>query len=766
MTHTSLRLLLIIIVLASFCGACVPNKSRENKIEFFVSPVGNINNPGTIELPFQRIEQARDAIRKFKPSERSREIVVYLRGGEYRLTQTIVFGIEDGGVGDYQITYSAYEEEIPVINSDLSITRWKLLNEYPNDFPEKAKGKVWVADVPRALTRFYTMYHGDTRLSRARKDGFVFKKIEYKASRSMNVYYEEDRFLLRKFEFEGGVLRNWPNLEDIEVGFAPVPWAMNLLPLESVNEETGEAWLAIEANAPMSAKKSHTKPWVENVIDYLDSSGHWVLNTKKRKIYYWPETGDPVNITVPKLKEFIRVEGKVDYDGSTDIPVKNLVFKGITFNHGERDTWDKDHKGWGIQHDWDKFDRGNAMLRFRGAEDCKVTQCRFTNSGGSAIRLDLHCQKISITNNLIDFVGHMGVLLCGYGPGTKDVNKKNTISNNLIHHVGDLIQHGAAIFIWQSGENKISNNLIHHVPRKAVGICGIRMPILAKPNVDFDEGSKTIRWTEIEASISSQGSKWNQMLPYLHARKNIVENNEIYRALEYLADGSVLNVSGAGEDNLIRNNYVHHIVSRASGVFRTDDWQRGTTFENNIIYQSNIAAFVHKGYNHIVNNLVVDCSVKESIRFASYPDEVAEYGSSIKHNVFYESGDEINYYRIAYRASNGISKPQDCVSDSNLFFCKGEPELGESHVLKNIKLGIETNSIWEDPKLSGMENQVFIFPKGSAAFQVGFKQISTDDIGLTEYFPDKYLKLDVNDHSRIPNFHRNRSGDERVYDFW
>ena len=46
-----------------------------------------------------------------------------------------------------------------------------------------------------------------------------------------------------------------------------------------------------------------------------------------------------------------------------------------------------------------------------------------------------------------------------------------------------------------------------------------------------------------------------------------------------------------------------------------------TTFENNIIYMANVSGIVHKGFNHIKNNIIVDCSSKESIRFASYPDE-------------------------------------------------------------------------------------------------------------------------------------------------
>ena len=159
--------------------------------------------------------------------------------------------------------------------------------------------------------------------------------------------------------------------------------------------------------------------------------------------------------------ELLRVEGKIQYDLPNDIPARNINFKGLTFTKGDRSVWYKNRKGWGIQHDWDTFDYGNALLRFRGAENCKVTECRFTNSGGSAMRLDLHAQNIEIKNNYIDYVGHMGILLAGYGPGTKDVNKNNIIENNILHHVGQVIWHGHAIFAWQSGLNIIANNYIH-----------------------------------------------------------------------------------------------------------------------------------------------------------------------------------------------------------------------------------------------------------------------------------------------------------------
>ncbi len=56
-------------------------------------------------------------------------------------------------------------------------------------------------------------------------------------------------------------------------------------------------------------------------------------------------------------------------------------------------------------------------------------------------------------------MGGAGILLCGYGPGTKDVNRKNLVFNNHIHHVGQIYLHSPGIMVWQSGENRVANNL-------------------------------------------------------------------------------------------------------------------------------------------------------------------------------------------------------------------------------------------------------------------------------------------------------------------
>ena len=350
--------------------------------EVYLSPGGSDHNQGTLEQPFQTLEKARNHVRALIRSGLEEDVTVYLHGGTYTLDETLVLGLEDSPENGHSVTFQAYNQEVPVLSSGMVITDWKLLSGEVKGMPGIAKGKVWVADMPAGLDLFRTLFDGDQRLVRARSESFRMpQNTEVRMADSRNVYYNSDRIYLRMLPFTDEI-REWNNLGDIEVFFNPVPWNLNFIPLESVDMENRVAYLAYEANAMPFSNPKHSVAWVENVIDYLDQPGEWCVNSKERKIYYWPEDGTPSGeIVAPQLMEFIRVEGEIRYDLPTDVPVKNIHFRGITFTHGDRSVWYKNRKGWGIQHDWDTFDYGNAMLRFRGAENCSVEACRFTNSG-------------------------------------------------------------------------------------------------------------------------------------------------------------------------------------------------------------------------------------------------------------------------------------------------------------------------------------------------------------------------------------------------
>ena len=91
-----------------------------------MSPSGNDGDPGTFDQPFATIVKARNTVRELL-KKKKQNIIVYLREGYYYIDKTIVFSILDSASKGYTVTYTAYENEIPVISSGYHIKKWKHL---------------------------------------------------------------------------------------------------------------------------------------------------------------------------------------------------------------------------------------------------------------------------------------------------------------------------------------------------------------------------------------------------------------------------------------------------------------------------------------------------------------------------------------------------------------------------------------------------------------------------------------------------------------
>jgi len=668
-------------------------------------------------------------VRKLVAGGLKTHVTVWIRGGTYRLRETLVFGVEDSGTDRCSITYQAFPGERPVLTSGVSIDGWKELDVMLSELPAVAAGKVWVADTPESLRRFYTLYDQYGQLPRAR--GRAFNPVNPPVGRDQTNRAER----LKDLYFPAGVLRNWSNLDDVEVVIRCTPSSlstMNILALESVDEEAHLARTKLPATYPFGATKGRPTAWVENVLEVLDHPGSWVLNTQTRKLYLWPRFGKPTGIVAPVLRELIRVEGRIDPDGPVDVPVRNLHFRGLTFMHADRDVWSSSDTG--MQHDWEMIDKPNALLRLRGAEQCSVVNCKFRDSGGAAIRLDLYAQENKVESNEIRYMDQGGILLLGYGAGTKDVNKRNEILNNHIHHCGLIYWHSLGVVLWQSGENRVAHNYIHHMPRHAICLSGPRVPYFQR-RCDSREICGSMRWHE----IGGYKTAWDEIMPFLHTRNNLIELNEIERVLQMLGDGASINVSGCGEGNVIRRNYIHDIFASewVSGCLRTDDWQRGTTWEENVIYRSNAGAWEHKGANKVINNYAIDILPKGYFRiFRSGPGEIID-GSVIERNIFYHPNGSAVFYTFAV----GPQQLAKSRVEHNLYYCGGVPETETPAFLKTLRAqGVSTTDAYADPKFVDLKAGNFRLKPESPAFKMGIKQIDLNGVGLMKNFPKWLLE--------------------------
>lgn len=718
-----MKRLLTIFSALSLASAC---NAASTGADFYLSPEGSDDWSGTLpeanaegtDGPFSSLERARDAVRDLKKSKGA-DILVQLRGGTYSVDETIVFGVEDSGIGDSTITYSAYPEETPIFSSGREILNWKKVTDPLPGLPDEAKGEVWEADVS---DRFFTLYDQHGMLPRARSEGFI--PLEGSGR--------------NKLHAPKGSLKNWANVEDVEIIVRPHhAWIVNILPVVSVDEKQQMAFTSIDstyAMNPLHFLKTTKSCWVENALDELDQPGEWVLNTKEGKLYLWPrEDGATTKIVAPQLNELIRVEGTIDKMGPEDVPVRNLVFRGLTFMYGDRYLLAKDDAG--LQHDWEMHDKATALIRLRGAENCAIEQCHFTHSGSGAIRVDLHGQKNRISSNHIESMGGSGILLCGYGPGTKNVNKENLVYNNHIHHVGRIYSHSPGIMVWQSGENRVANNLIHHTPYTGLIISGCMTDFFKKKGREL---GRTIRRHEL--GTLPKNLTIDDVRPYLHTRDNVFEYNEIHHAMEMLGDGNGIYIRGAGPGNVIRRNYIHHLVAPMimQAAIRTDGGQMDTLISENVIYKCTSQGILVKLNNRCENNIVAEIIAPPRGYYLSLR-EGPMTGAAIKRNIFYSVSEETTFIdemepRNARtsedRRGRDIARAKDADTDYNIYYCRALPELGNEMLKKQQSDGVDAHSLAVDPLFENPANGDFTLMPESPALKMGFVPIDLSKVGL------------------------------------
>ncbi len=93
--------------------------------DFYVASDGNDDGAGSREQPFRTLDRARDAVRALKAQSPDRPLTVLIRGGTYRLDQSVVFSGRDSGSAKAPITYKAYPSETPVFSGGRVVTGWK-----------------------------------------------------------------------------------------------------------------------------------------------------------------------------------------------------------------------------------------------------------------------------------------------------------------------------------------------------------------------------------------------------------------------------------------------------------------------------------------------------------------------------------------------------------------------------------------------------------------------------------------------------------------
>ena len=507
--------------------------SAEASVEFYVSPTGNDNNPGTKEQPFAGLTRARDAVRERTQTRQTADIVVFLRGGTYKLQEPLALGPEDSGTDKFSITHKAFPGEKPIISGGRTITGWK-----------PGPGKIWQADLPQVRAQnwyFRQLFVDGRRATRARTPN-ADSESPYLKVKDAELNEEMGTW---KVNLEPGQVRHWSNVADVEI-FVLGHWDIIRKRLASVDQAKGEVILA-----PPHVGTHHHDPqsdrwcFFENAIEMLDQPGEWYLDRSKGIISYWPLDGQDmskVEAVAPVLTQLLEIAGTAKQ------LVRNVHFKGLSFQHAHWSIpkWGFTGRQGGTIYLPDKWAGfvGEAIL-WRFTDSCSLTDSEITHVDGCGISLRRGCVKNLIEGNHIHDIASNGINVGedlslvynkhgfvgprstpNYKPPPREVPRRNRIANNYIHDCGAYYYGGVGIYVAFTDGTVLSHNLIHDLPYTGISV----------------------------------GMMWgSNPAPLTVCRNNIIEYNHIYDVMKRMGDGAGIYMLGAQPGTVIRGNVIHDV---------------------------------------------------------------------------------------------------------------------------------------------------------------------------------------------------------------
>jgi hypothetical protein len=676
----------IFYLLLIFISGIAPCYSQN---AIYVSPGGNDSGLGTKETPYKTIQRALDK------SVHSDVGLILLQEGIYQQDKPIIIGPEHSRHTP-GLTISAEENAKAVISGGKEITGWK-----------KQKNGLWATDIREVKSgnwKFRQIFVNGEPRQRARKPNSGFLRVKGMPDGTPGTTGWNSRS--QKFEFSKGDLNpEWKNLDDAEVVVYHM-WVDSHLPVQSIDKKTNMVTFTKRSGMAFSDDftEKGARYIVENVFEELDAPGEWYLNRKTGKCYYYPFPGEEpgnTHIFAPVAEQLLRIEG----DSSNLKTVKNVTFRNIEFCYT---NWELPP---GDTNDGQGASSIGAAVSLKGVENCTIEHCRFTNLGTWAVKLDKGCSGNTFSSNEIGHVAGGGFNISGgkYDESPLLRTSGNRITDNLIHHYGEVYASAVGILLRQTEGNQVSHNHIHHGYYTGI-------------SVGWEWG--------LQRSVS---------------RDNIIDYNHIHDiGQDVLSDMGGIYTLGVSPGTVLRNNLIHDVNANTYGGWGIylDAGSAHLLIENNIVYKTEFAPFmIHFSKEATVrNNIFALGRLQQVRRERSEPHKSVYFERNI---VYWKEGVLLSTtwkdeepYKFFFRADvepkwREVKESFDM--DYNLWFNPDKKLEEVDFQGKSWKewnaMGKDKHSIYADPLFVDADRFDFRLKENSPAFKLGFKNIDMSTVG-------------------------------------
>ena len=621
--------------------------------------------------PFATLEAARDRIRQMKANQSINEpLFVFLRGGVYELANTFALNSRDSGAPDMPVTYRAYPNETATLSGGRELKKFVKTTDptIASRLPSSARDRVWYTDLKSiGITNF-----GEATAAGNRAELF--------------------------FDGQPMTLARWPN-----AGFVRVKEVIGGKPI-TVHGITGDAIgkFTYEGDRP--------NRWMKENDLWLH--GYWFWD--------WSDA-------------FQKVQSIDTDEGTIDL---TPPYHGYGYRNGQRYYALNAISELDSEGEW-HLDRGQGILYFWPPE-----------------APENHRAVFSVLPTLVSLKGASWITFQNLAfEATRDTAVKieggthNSVSGCRLSDIG-----GWAVSVGSGSESGVSDCEIFQVGEGGVSLSGGDRKALSASghyceNNHIRKFGRIFRTYRPAVSVSGVGVRVTHNLIHdgphnaiqLSGNDHLIEYNEIHNVCYETGDVGAFYMGRdwTARGTVIRHNYFHDIhgpgLHGAMAVY-LDDSASGITIYGNVFYRAGRAAFIGGGRdNRIENNIFVECnpSVHVDARGLGWMRYHVD-----KDGILPERLAAMPYKLPPW--SNRFPELVNILQDS-----PGAPK--GNRIKRNISFGgtwkniekaaaslveFKDNLIDQDPKFVSIKEENFQLQDHSPAFQLGFKRIPVEQIGL------------------------------------
>lgn len=544
---------------------------RCSAVDLYVAADAPAAGNGSRSKPFQNLEQARDAIRSARKSDRLSQdeaVVVHVGAGTYPITQSLALTAEDSGTATADIIYRATEPGSVRLSGGISLdpSRFgkvsdpEILNRLDETISDKVRVADLSSDLPDSLTAWKPAFRGApsgpwlyvdhqpmtlARWPNVDADSAGWAEFSKAVDSGLPDPKSEDpkRHVRRpgSFEFSDPRPAKW-NLDDGVwlLGFWTHDWSDEVIRIGGYDAAKKVITLAAPHHYGINAGTwgaSKRRFFAMNVLEELDSPGEWYLDRSSRQLYYYPSDSDPtLPIVLATLNQpLLRMD-----------KTKHVRFEGFAFEYGLSD--------------------GVVLKDISHVELAGCTIANMARGGLSVSGSDNTIRSCDLYN-----LGTAGISVRG-GDRKTLTPAKNLLVNNHIYDFGRFQRSYAAGINAQGCGQIVRNNLIHDAPHNAILYGG---------------------------------------------NEHLFERNEIYRVVMQTGDSGAFYTgrNWTSRGNILRHNYIHDLGGGDASHVNTmgvylDDCDCGDTIEGNVFVRAGRAIMIGGGRdNPVRNNLVIQCPI-------------------------------------------------------------------------------------------------------------------------------------------------------------